>query len=148
MPSSASLLSLAHLIGLALAVGSATVKLSLLVRSKRDHAFLPVFVAADKPITRLIVLGLILLTLSGVGWLLLGYSLTPRLVVKLALVGAIWVLGPVIDNVVRPRFEKEAPARGQSASPGFVRIIERRYLALEAIATGLFYVIIVMWIVS
>jgi hypothetical protein len=145
MPSLASLLSFTHLVGLALGVGSATVKLTLLLKSKRDQAFLPVFVAADKPITRLIILGLVLLTLSGIGWLLIGYSFTPLLVVKLALVGVIWVIGPVIDNVVRPKFQKLAPESSESASPAFVQI-QQRYVALETIATGLFYVVIVIWI--
>jgi hypothetical protein len=140
-----SFLSLAHLIGLALGVGCATAKLTLLVRCKADHAFVPAYVAVARPITRLIILGLALLTLSGVGWLLLGYPLTPLLVVKLVLVGAIWVLGPVIDNVVEPKFRQLAPGAGESASPAFIRI-RQQYLLLEVIATGLFYVIVVMWV--
>lgn len=139
-----SFLSLAHLIGLALGVGCATAKLVLLLRCKADHAFVPTFVATARPVTRLIILGLALLTLSGVGWLFLGYPFTPRLVIKLVLVGAIWVLGPIIDNVVEPKFRELAPAAGASASPAFIRI-QQRYLLLEVIATGLFYVIVVMW---
>jgi hypothetical protein len=145
MPSFPSLLTFTHLIGLALGVGAATVKLTLLLKSKHDRAFLPVFIAADKPVTRLIIIGLALLTLSGVGWLLRGFPFTPLLIVKLVLVGAIWVLGPVIDNVVRPKFQELAPAPGESASQEFVQI-QQRYLALEVIATGLFYVIVVIWI--
>lgn len=145
MPSFPSLLTLAHLIGLALAVGSATSKLTLLFRTKVDRTFLPTYVAATKPLTRLIVLGLALLTLSGVGWLLLGYPFTPLLVVKLALVLSIWVLGPIIDNVVEPRFQKFAPKLGESASSEFIRA-QHSYLMLETLATGLFYVIIVIWI--
>jgi hypothetical protein len=147
MPSLPSLLSLAHLIGLALGVGCATAKLRLLLRCKADHAFVPAYVAATKPVTQLIVLGLALLTLSGVGWLLIGYPFTPLLVAKLALVGAIWVMGPIIDNVVEPKFQKLAPRPGESASPAFVRI-QQRYLLLEVIATGLFYVIVVMWVLA
>jgi hypothetical protein len=66
------------------------------------------------------------------------------LVVKLILVGAIWVLGPIIDNVVEPKFKKLAPAPGEAVSPAFSRI-QQRYLLLEVVATGLFYVIVVMW---
>jgi len=145
MPSLQSLLTLAHLVGLALGIGCATAKLTLISRCKTDPAFLPAFVAATRPITRLIILGLILLTLSGVGWLLLGYPLSPLLVVKLALVAVIWVLGPVIDKVVEPDFLKQLPGPGELASPSFIRI-QDRYLLLEVIATGLFYVILVMWI--
>lgn len=140
-----SLLSLAHLIGLALGLGCATAKLTLLVRCDADPAFVPTYIAVARPVTRLLVLGVALLTLSGVGWLVIGYQLTPLLVVKLVLVGAIWVLGPVIDNVVEPQFQKLAPGPGESSSPAFIRIL-RRYLLLEVVATGLFYVIVVMWV--
>lgn len=145
MVSLTSLLALAHLIGLALGVGCATAKLTLLVRCKADHAFAPIYTAVARPVTRLIILGLVLLTLSGVGWLLVGYPLTTSLVVKLVLVGAIWVLGPVIDNVVEPKFRQLAPVPGESASAAFLRI-ERQYFLLEVTATGLFYVIVVMWV--
>lgn len=140
-----SVLSLTHLIGLTLAVGAATLKLRLLLRCKTDHAFVPTYVTITKSITRQIVVGLIILTLSGAGWLLLGYPITPLLVVKLVLVGAIWVLGPVIDNAVEPKFKKLAPARGEAASSEFIRIL-KQYLALEVVATGLFYVITIMWV--
>ncbi len=63
-----SILSLAHLLGLALGVGAATAKLTLLLRCHADHALVPVYVKVAKPITRQIVLSIILLTLSGIGW--------------------------------------------------------------------------------
>ncbi len=139
-----SLLSVIHLIGLALGVGAATVKLALLLQCKADHGFVPVYIKVARPITRLIILGLALLTLSGIGWLLLGYPFTALLAVKVVLVAAIWVLGPVIDNAVEPKFRKLAPALGEPASPAFVRV-QQQYLALEVLATLLFYVIIVVW---
>lgn len=145
MISSWSLLSLLHLLGLALAVGSATVKVVLLMRCQSDPTFVPVYIKVVRPVTRLIISGLVLLTLSGLGWVLLGYQFTPRLVVKLVLVGAIWVIGPIIDNVVEPGFRQLAPVSGEPASPAFARI-QKRYLALEAAATLLFYVIVVIWV--
>ncbi len=147
MTSLPSVLSLAHLIGLVLGVGAATVKLTLLLKSRTDHAFVPAYVAAARPITRLIILGLALLTLSGAGWLLIGYPFTTLLVVKLVLVAAIWVMGPVIDNVVEPKFLKLAPSAGESASPAFIRA-QQHYLLMEAIATGLFYVIVAVWVLA
>jgi hypothetical protein len=63
-----SILSVAHLIGLALGVGAATVKLTLLLRCRADLALVPVYVKVAKPITKQIVLGIILLALSGIGW--------------------------------------------------------------------------------
>jgi len=143
----ASLLTVTHLLGLALAVGAATVKVALLLRCRRDSAFLPVYLAVVRIITRFIILGMILLTLSGVGWLLIGYGFTPLLIVKLVLVGAVWVLGPVIDNVAEPAFRNLAPAAGQTASAAFLQA-RARYLALEVTATALFYVIIVIWLLA
>ena len=145
MPSIPSLLSLAHLLGLALGVGCATAKLRLLFKCKADPAFVPAYIAAARPLTQLLLSGFILLTLSGVGWLLLGYQFTPLLVVKLAMVAAIWVLGPIIDNVIEPEFRKLAPRVGEPASPAFIQI-QHRYLLFEMVATGLFYVIVVMWV--
>jgi hypothetical protein len=142
-----SILTLLHLTGLALAVGSASAKLRLLVRCKADHAFVSSYLAVARPVTQLIILGLALLTLSGLGWLLVGYPVTPLLVVKLVLVGAIWVLGPVIDNVVEPKFLQLAPRPSEPPSPAFIRILGR-YLWLETVATGLFYVIVVMWVLA
>ena len=67
----------------------------LLMRSSRPMSLLSS--------TRLIILGLALLTLSGVGWLLPGCPFPPMLVVKLALVGPLWVLGSFFDTVVEAR---------------------------------------------
>jgi hypothetical protein len=142
-----ALLSLAHLVGLALGVGSATAKLALLLRCNADPAFVPAFVEVARPITRLIIVGLALLTLSGIGWLLLGYPFGPLLVVKIVLVAAIWVLGPVIDNVVEPRFRRLAPALGEAATTPFLQS-QRRHLAIEIVATLLFYVIVVLWVLG
>jgi len=142
-----SWLTLAHLIGLALAVGSATAKLVLLLRCRTDPGFVPTYLGIVRPVTRLIIVGLALLTLSGIGWLLAGYRLTPLLVAKLVMVGAVWVLGPIIDNVAEPAFRKLAPSPGVETSPAFLAA-QRRYLALEVAATGLFYVIVVMWVLG
>jgi hypothetical protein len=118
--------SLAHLFGLSLGLGCATAKLS---------------------ITRLIILGLVLLTLSGVIWLLKGYPFTPRLVVKLTLVAVLWVLGPIIDNVIEPRFRAAAPGPGEEPSAEFVAI-RSRYLLAEWLGTGAFYAVVVLWVLK
>lgn len=147
MFSVSAVLAFAHLIGLALGLGCATAKATLLFRSRTDPSYRPTFLAVARPITRLIILGLVLLTLSGIGWLLLGYPLTPKLVAKLVLVGAIWVVGPIIDNAVEPEFRESAPGPGEEASAAFRRI-ELRYLRLEAFATGLFYLIVAIWVLA
>jgi hypothetical protein len=147
MISSASLLTLTHLVGLSLAVGAATVKLALLLRCRADGDLVHAFLNVARPITRLIVAGMILLAVSGIGWLLVAYDLTPLLIVKLTLFGAVFVLGPIIDNVAEPRFRKLAPPAGEPASPEFLRA-RRQYLALEVAATLLFYVIVGLWVMA
>ena len=147
MSSLSTLLPLLHLVGIVLATGAATAKWTLLLRSRSDPAFLAIYLGAARPVTRLIIVGQVLATLTGISWLVLGYALAPLLVAKLVLVGAVWVLGPVIDNVVEPRFRALAPVPGDAPSPAFLAV-QRRYLLLETVATGIFYAIIVMWMLG
>jgi hypothetical protein len=140
-----SLLVTLHLLGLSFGLGASTVKVVLLFRTKSDPAYIPVFTRTSRPITGVIIVGLVLLTLSGIGWLLMGYGFSTRLIVKLILVALIWILGPYIDNVVEPKFNKLAPATGEAASPEFAAV-QSQYLVLDTIAGGLFYVIVFMWV--
>jgi hypothetical protein len=115
-------LLLVHLFGLALGVGAASVKLLLLVRSIRSYASVPAFIEVARPITRLIQVGLILLTLSGIVWIFYyDLAITRLLVVKIVLVLGIWILGPIIDLSVEPRFTKLAPRPGEAVEPAFLR---------------------------
>jgi len=145
MISFTSLLTFIHIIGLAIGVGAATVKLVLLFKCKTNHNLINVFVKVSKPITQLIIFGLILLTLSGIGWIILGYSFTSLLIVKIVIVAALWIIGPIIDNVIEPKFNKFAATADQHNSPEFVKILNK-YLMLEVLATGLFYIIIIIWV--
>jgi len=101
MPSLDSLLLVVHLLGMALGVGAAVVKTVLVLRARADLAFVPVLVAARRPVTKTLVAGLALATLSGIVWLVRGYPWTPLLIGKLAVVAAIWVLGPLIGQRLR-----------------------------------------------
>jgi hypothetical protein len=140
-----SLLVTVHLLGLSFGLGASSVKVILLFRTRSDPGYIPVFTKIARPITGVIITGLVLLTLSGIGWLLLGYGFSTRLIVKLILVAIIWILGPYIDNVVEPKFNRLAPAPGETASPEF-SAVRTRYLVLDTIAGGLFYVIVFMWV--
>ena len=140
-------LTVVHLLGLALGLGSATAKLTLLLRCRADHELVSVFLKVTKLLTRQIVLGLALLVVSGIGWILIGYPFTPLLITKLVLVGAMFVMGPIIDNVVEPKFKELAPEIGEAPSPEFMRT-QTRYLGLEMAATAMFYVIVVMWVMA
>lgn len=138
-------LRLVHYLGLGLALGSATTKLILLLKSRADYAFIPTYVAVAKPITRLILIGTALLVLSGITWLLLGYPLSGLLIVKVILVAMVFVVGGSMDKLIEPKFYKLAPKPNDPVSPELIQI-QKLYLVAEALATGLYYVIVVMWV--
>ena len=133
-----------HFIGLALALGCGTAKLLLLGKSGSDHSAVSAFLAVSRPLTRLIITGMVLTAVSGIYWLVDGYPFTTMLIVKLVLLGIVLVLGPVIDNVIEPSYRRLAPAAGEAASAGFIAV-QRRYLLVEIAATGLFYAVLVLW---
>jgi len=134
---------LIHVLGIALGVGSATVKLLLLSKCRSNYDFFYTYFKVSKLITQLIVMGIILMTLSGIAFLIMGYPFKMLLILKLILVGMIWVLGPIIDNVVEPKLEKLIPVRGQAFSPAFSKI-HKQHLALEITATLLMYLITII----
>lgn len=134
------LLMIVHVIGLVLAAGSATIKLLLLFKCNADYKFFPVYFKVAPMITRLIISGMILLTLSGIAWIIIGYSLEPLLIFKIVLVGFIWILGPIIDNVAEPKLKKFIPLPEQNSAPAFIRI-QQQHLLLEIAATVLMYAI-------
>ena len=142
-----SLFTIIHIIGLAIAVGAATLKVIVLLKCKSDYSFVPVYIKIAKPVTNLIVIGMILLTLSGIGWLIDGYPIGTELTIKLVFVTFIWIMGPVIDNVVEPKFRKLAPSADQTATQEFVSA-RNTFITFEIIATAIFYAIIIMWILA
>jgi hypothetical protein len=138
-----SFLLVFHLIGLVLGVGSATAKVVLLGKCYRDNTFVPFYLKVMVPLTRILVLGLILMTVSGIIWLIRGYGFPSVMIVKLVFVGAVWVVGLLIDNITEPRFRKLAPAQGEEASGEFIQV-QKKHLALEVIGALLFYIIMVL----
>jgi hypothetical protein len=140
-----TLLPIFHFIGLALGVGAATVKVWLVIKCRSDNTFIPAHARVAPILTRQIVAGMILLALSGIVWLVAGYSITPLLLVKIILAASIFAIGPIIDNVIEPKYYRLAPAAGEAATGDFIRI-QNQYLILEIFATLLFYVVIVMWL--
>lgn len=133
------ILVLLHLVGLTLGAGAATVKLSLLLRCRSDAKFIAAYLSVSKFITPTIISGMILLTVSGIGlWLVLGTAFAGLFIVKLALVVLLWVIGPIIDKVVEPKFISLAPANGEAVTAEFV-VSWRRFVAFEGVATAIFY---------
>ncbi len=139
--------TLAHLIGFALGVGGATVKLYLLLQSISDLSLMPSYLRVARPITRLIVLGIILLTVSGLAAVILvgARPFTALFIIKLLAVGAILIIWPLIDNVAEPKVRILAPQGAEAPSAQF-RSALRLYVTLEVVATALFYLITVIWV--
>ena len=143
MASSWSILLLIHLVGLALCVGLATAKVFLLVKCYRDITFVPVYLKVMKPLTQILVLGLIIMTLTGIIWLVMGYGFSNTMIVKLVFVLVVWVLGILIDKITEPQFSKLAPVKGETASPAFYQI-QKKHLALESVAALVFYILMLL----
>jgi len=136
-----------HIIGLVMGVGAATVKLVLLIKSKYDYSVVPFYLKVAKPITQLIITGMVLLTISGIGFIIEGYPLTTQLIIKLIFVALLWIIGPIIDNAIEPKFIKSAPAIGHHPTQEFIEV-HKKYLNLEILATLIFYIVIGVWIFS
>jgi hypothetical protein len=132
-----------HLSGLVLGVGAATVKIALVLAANRDRALVPAYIKVSRLITRFIVLGMVLLTLSGIVLLVLGARFSPLLVAKLIAVAAVWGIGPFIDNAVEPKLVRLAPAAGEEATSEFL-VVQKQHLRLEVTAVLLFYAATVM----
>lgn len=54
-----TLLTTAHVIGLALGLGAATVQLALLVASRSDAALLAAYLRVAQPVTRVLITGIV-----------------------------------------------------------------------------------------
>jgi len=143
MLQASTVLSVVHVTGLALGMGAATVKFGVVARS-REPRIARAFLELSRSMTQPIVLGMVLLTLSGIGWMIVGYPMSRELGLKFAPVAALWVLGPWIDKQVEPRFAHAVAATGDSVSPAFA-MAHRRFLVIEGVATGLFYLIVLGW---
>jgi hypothetical protein len=138
-----SLLPVVHLLGLALATGAATVKAAMAFRALREPDFVRNFLSSRKLVAKFIILGLILVTVSGIAWIVQGYPWSALLIAKVVIVVLMWVVGPIIDNVLEPRLEKLAPAGGQAPSSEFAAQ-QRTHLGAEIAATILMYAAFVL----
>ena len=147
MSSLSSFILLGHLLGLAMAVGVGAAKVMLLIKCFYDHSLLPAYIRLAGYMTKLLIAGFALVTVTGVAWIALGYSVTSVLWIKIVLVVAVWLIGPYIDNVVEPVFSKLAPKAGEQATPEFIKV-QKKHLALEVLAEGLFIVIIFLWVLA
>jgi hypothetical protein len=85
----------------------------------------------------------VLLTVSGIGWLVRGYPLTPLLTVKLLLVGLIWALGISMDKVFEPRFIQRIPKPGSPQSLEFASAA-KLHLVLDTCAALLMYIVMII----
>lgn len=136
------IIMLVHVFALVLAAGAATIKLLLLFKCKTDYKFFPVYFQVSGMLTKLIITGMIFLTLSGITWIIMGYSLEPLLIFKLVLVAGIWILGPIIDNVAEPKVKRYYSLPEQISTPGF-KDAQKQHLFLEIAATILMYAAVI-----
>lgn len=134
---------LMHLFGLAFGVGAVTVNLILMMKSRSNKEFAPVFMKASKSIATLVFLGLILLTLSGIGFAALGYPEKQLLLVKHVLIAVLWGNGLFVVFSLSPKLTKLAPKPGQPPTQEFLSI-QRQVQVMGILGIILWYTITVM----
>ena len=137
------ILYIVHVIALSLAAGTAVVKLLLVVKCKKDYTFYTVYFGLAPLLSKLIISGMVLLTLSGITWIIIGYSMEWLLILKIIIVAGIWIIGPVIDNRAEPRVKKLLPPPGAEPSAEFIHV-QQQHLQLEIIATVLMYAALII----
>jgi len=145
MSSCHTLILFVHLVGIALAVGAATMKNILTLKCNSDPGYIAVYRQVVRSLTKTIIAGMVLLTLTGVTWLITGYPLDTLIIIKMSLFVAVWILGPLVDNVFEPRFFNSAPVGDAAPSAEFIRA-KNNYMAIDFLATAVFYAIILMWV--
>ena len=137
------ILYIVHVIALSLAAGTAFVKLLLVVRCKKDYMFYTDYFKLAPLLSKLIITGMILLTLSGIAWIIIGYSLELLLVLKIIIVAGIWIIGPIIDSRAEPKVKRLYPSPGAEPSAEFTRS-QQQHLLLEIIATAMMYAALII----
>ena len=99
-------LLIGHIIGVALGAGGATMSDILFVTSIGDNKIDDSELRLLKIASKVVVAGLVLLTLSGIGFLLNGSPTSPRFWAKMTIVGIAAVNGFVMHRLLFPIFER------------------------------------------
>ena len=134
-----TLFILVHTFGLAFGLGGVTINVALMIKARFDKELASVMSKVSKIIGPLIFLGLVLLTISGIGFMRLGYLLTRTLAVKHILIVALWIEGPLIFYFTS-KLEKLSPKLSEPPSPKFLST-RRKMQALAAVGLVLWYTI-------
>jgi hypothetical protein len=136
---SKSLFIFIHIVGLAFGLGGVTVNFALMIKARFDKELASIMSKVSKTIGPLIFLGLVLLTISGIGFVRLGYPLTRTLIVKLHLVAVLWMEGLLI-SYISLKLGRLAPKLGEPPSLKFLST-RRKMQALAAVGLVLWYTI-------
>jgi len=132
-----TLFILIHTVGLAFGLGGVTINVVLTIKARFDKELASTIIKILKTIGPLIFLGLLLLTISGIGFMRLGYPLTRTLAVKHILVVALWVESPLIFYLTS-KLAKLAPKQGEPPSHKFLST-KMKMQALVAVGVFLWY---------
>lgn len=137
------ILYVVHVIALSLAAGAAIVKMLLVFRCKKNYRFYNDYFKLAPMLSKLIIAGMVLLTVSGIAWIFTGYSVNSLLIIKIVLVAGIWVLGPLIDGYAEPKIKKFLPFSEQAPAQEFFPA-QKLHLRLEVVATILMYAVLII----
>lgn len=114
-------LLIGHIVGVAIGAGGATMSDALFVTSIGDNRIDRSELRLLKMASKIVVAGLVLLTITGIGFLLTGSPTSPRFWAKMTIVLIASINGFVMHNVLFPIFEQCARDGTAISSAQFTR---------------------------
>lgn len=115
------LLMIGHIVGVAVGAGGATMSDVLFLTSLRDNRIDHSELRLLKIASQVVVIGLVLLTLTGIGFLLTGSPPSPRFWAKMTIVTIASVNGFIMHRKLFPIFEKCAKEGIKVGSADFIQ---------------------------
>lgn len=115
------LLMIGHIVGVAVGAGGATMSDVLFVTSLRDNRIDHSELRLLKMASQIVVMGLVLLTITGVGFLLTGSLTSPRFWAKMTIVSIASINGFVMHRKLFPVFERCAKEGIAVGSADFIK---------------------------
>ena len=99
-------LLIAHLIGIVIGVGGATIGDLIVLHSISDNRFDLSEFRIFKLISSIVIVGLLLLVGSGVGLILTGAPTSPRFWAKMTVIGVLCINGILLHTVIFPKIKQ------------------------------------------
>ena len=137
-----------HLISMAFGVGGSTLAMIISRKIDKNPEIAPIIMELIKPVSKLIRLGLILLILSGLGFMVLGskgYIYQPFFLAKMLTVSIISINAILMKFVLNPKLRKLIKKSGSKSSPELLKV--KKYIKLSNIISLVAWYLVVAFAV-